>query len=195
MVGINPRKIPGAWRDGYALDLHTLSSVYAGDDEFGHPKYDTTRSAIGELLYKLKNRDDISVLPEILSAAKQFLGSWRPKVDVLIPVPPSTKRQRQPVIVIAEGLAREIGVPCAQCISLTRDTAPLKNVSDYNERMRLLDGLFSLEKGAVEGKSVLLVDDLFRSGATMNAVSRMLYDLGKAKDVFALTITQTRVNR
>jgi hypothetical protein len=48
-----PRRINGAWREGFALDLHTLSSEYVGDDEFGHPRFDTIRTEIGELLYQL----------------------------------------------------------------------------------------------------------------------------------------------
>jgi competence protein ComFC len=47
---------------------------------------------------------------------------------------------------------------------------------------------------AVKGKCLLLFDDLFRSGATMNAITQSLYEHGAA-DVFALTITQTRSNR
>lgn len=54
MVNINPKKLAGRWRAGYALDHHTTSSVYLGDDELGHPAFDTKRSEIGELLYQLK---------------------------------------------------------------------------------------------------------------------------------------------
>jgi hypothetical protein len=34
--------------------------------------------------------------------------------------------------------------------------------------------------------------DLFRSGATMNAITGALYDQGRARDVYALTLTRTR---
>jgi len=37
-----------------------------------------------------------------------------------------------------------------------------------------------------------LFDDLYRSGATMDAITTALYEQGKAADVFALTITRTR---
>ncbi len=47
----------------------------------------------------------------------------------------------------------------------------------------------------VQGKGVLLFDDLFRSGATMNAITAALYDEGGAGNVFALTITRTRSHR
>ena len=44
----------------------------------------------------------------------------------------------------------------------------------------------------VEGRKVLLFDDLFRSGATMNAITSALYDQGQAREVYALTLTRTR---
>ena len=48
------RQITGSWDLGYVLDKHVLSSVYLGDNAYGHPQFDTTRSEVGEALYKLK---------------------------------------------------------------------------------------------------------------------------------------------
>jgi len=45
----------------------------------------------------------------------------------------------------------------------------------------------------VAGKAVLLFDDLFRSGATLNAVTRVLYEQGQCSDVYALALTRTRM--
>lgn len=42
---------------------------------------------------------------------------------------------------------------------------------------------------------VLLFDDLYRSGVTMNAVSSLLYEKGGVAHVSALTITRTRSNQ
>ena len=53
-VKINPHKLNGPWSDGSALDVHTTSSTMIGHNAFGHPVFDTTRSPLGELLYKLK---------------------------------------------------------------------------------------------------------------------------------------------
>lgn len=68
----------------------------------------------------------------------------------------------------------------------------LKDVFDYDERWRLLDGLHEVQKPKVEDRKVLLFDDLFRSGATMNAITSALYDQGLAREVYALTLTRTR---
>jgi predicted amidophosphoribosyltransferase len=98
----------------------------------------------------------------------------------------------QPVIVLANALGQRLGIPVNDCISTTRDPSPIKNVSDLDERMRLLAGLYTVAPSAVSGKRVLLFDDLYRSGATMNEITTTLYDNGQAADVFALTITRTR---
>ena len=36
--------IRGAWRDGYPLDYHTISSTCVGYNEFGHPLFYTQRT-------------------------------------------------------------------------------------------------------------------------------------------------------
>jgi hypothetical protein len=63
-VKTNPIKLHGVWQGGYALDLHTIGSTFLGTDSFGHDVFDTTRSEIGELLYRLKyGRDQTTLAP------------------------------------------------------------------------------------------------------------------------------------
>jgi competence protein ComFC len=192
MAAFQQRLIIGKWREGFALDLQTLSSIFIGHDEFGHPRFDTTRSEIGELLYKLKYSRDQSVVDEIADAAAALMSQWQQNVHVIVPVPASTRRTIQPVIVLANALAQRLRIPVANCLTTTRDPLPLKNVSDLDERTRLLAGLYAVDPSATTGKRVLLFDDLYRSGATMNEITTTLYDQGRATDVFALTITRTR---
>lgn len=66
---------------------------------------------------------------------------------------------------------------------------------NYDERARLLDGLHTVDSAKVAGKRVMLLDDLYRSGATLNAVTIALYEQGGAQDVFALALTRTRSNQ
>jgi len=51
-------EIKGNWKKGLAFDLHTVASVYLGVDEYGHGRFDNTRSEIGELIYQLKYRSE-----------------------------------------------------------------------------------------------------------------------------------------
>jgi len=43
MTPIAPPRVPGRWRAGYALDVHTHHSTFLGHDQFGHPQFDTKR--------------------------------------------------------------------------------------------------------------------------------------------------------
>jgi hypothetical protein len=66
-LNIKPIAIKGPWSSGWAVDLHTLSSAFVGDDAFGHSQFKNKRSEIGELLYshpcsdgELRGRAEIS---------------------------------------------------------------------------------------------------------------------------------------
>jgi len=89
---IHPIKIEGNWEIGYALDVHTKSSQFLGYDEFGKGLFDTERSQLGELLYRLKYRSDKSVIPEIVRLVTSFASFET--IDVIIPVPPSIQTAR-----------------------------------------------------------------------------------------------------
>jgi competence protein ComFC len=74
--------------------------------------------------------------------------------------------------------------------------AQLKNVDDPAERQRLLRDSMSLsEAHDVSGKKILLVDDLYRSGATLSIATELLIDEGRADSVSVLTMTKTRSKR
>jgi len=71
----------------------------------------------------------------------------------------------------------------------------LKNVNDPEERKKLLrESLHIVGTYSIKGKSVLLVDDLFRSGSTLEVATELLRQAGAAW-VCALTMTKTRSNR
>jgi len=194
-VEIHPRKILGKWADGYALDLHTTSSTFLGYDGYGHPQFETVRSELGELLYKLKYRADPSAVDSIAETAAEFLKEkWRIDVDLIVPVPPSdTGRKRQPVLEVTTAVSERTGIELGlDGLVKVKQTPQLKNVFDFKERVAALEGAFSIEKAKIQGKRVLLFDDLFRSGATMNTITECLTKDGGAEVVYALTLTRTR---
>jgi predicted amidophosphoribosyltransferase len=193
MVEINPTRIPGRWSNGFTLDVHTTSSELVVHDEYEHPQFASKRSELGELLYRLKFRRDKSVIAEIAEVVTTFAESYLPKVDLIVPVPPSTPRTEQPVILLVRVIGERLGIPVSEdCVLKIRETSQLKNVFDFDERFQLLDGAFETDPSIVEAKTILLFDDLYRSGATMNAVASLLYDQGGALDVLALALTRAR---
>ena len=194
MIKISPKQIKGKWNSGYALDVHTLSSEYIGDNEYGHPQFDTKYSDMGQLLNRLKYKSDKSVLGIIVDTVVEFLNIKNWPVDLIIPVPPSRSvRAFQPVIAVAKEISKFTGMKlCADCIVKLKQTPELKNMYELKKRLEILKDAYHVVKQQVEGRNILLFDDLYRSGATLNAITQALKNEGKAEKVYALTLTKTR---
>lgn len=199
MATIGPTELKGNWVKGFALDVHTTSSDFLGDDQYGHPHFDTKRSPLGELLYRLKFKSDKSVLDEITTTVVDFLtNTWKVAsgLQFLVPVPPSNlDRAFQPVTEIATKLSAELGLPLTlDSLVKTSETPELKDIDDLDKRKSVLEGVFQIKNACVKGKNILLFDDLYRSGATLNTATKVLYNAG-VKNVYVLTLTRTRSKR
>ena len=191
-IEINPVKIIGAWDDGYCLDRHTISSTMIGYNEFGHPEFDTQRSALGELIYRLKYKADVVSIPPIVETAVHFIREWGVNLELIIPIPPSKQRVMQPVFEVASALASTLGIAIdTKSVSKTNSTLQMKDIGDYSARVVALESTIKVA-GDLNDKRVLLVDDLFQSGASMNVVARAIKDLGHARAVYAIALTRTR---
>ncbi len=192
VLEIHPKRIHGSWNTGFALDFHTTSSTPIGENQYGHMQFDTVRPPIAELLYQLKYRGDRNAAPDIIETSANFLRSIENGLDLIVPVPPSTPRLVQPVNIIADGIGAAMDIPVSTCVSTTRPTAQLKEVTDQNERAQLLNGLYTVDPSQTRGRNILLFDDFYRSGSTLNAITQVLLNEGEAASVRVLTITKTR---
>ena len=192
---IHWQEINGNWQSGVALDLHTTSSTPIGYNEAGHMQFDTVRPPIADLLYQLKYKNNQGAAQGIIEAAAAFIQPHRAKFDILIPAPPSTARAIQPVYVLADGIGASVQIPVVKCVGTTRPTAQLKNENDPAKRKELASGLYSVDPQYTSGKSILLFDDVFRSGTTLNEITKVLLEQGQASSVRVLTITKTRSNQ
>lgn len=189
-------ELKGNWKRGFAYDVHTLDSVYMGVDEHGHDSWQTTRSEMGELLYRLKYQGDASVVGQIVDRLGKYKGLET--MDAIIPVPSTNKQRKiQPVLAIAQALAKRINVPVLDNV-LQKQTGgqELKNIDDPQARQTLLKNSLTLNsKVNLAGKNVLLLDDLYRSGSTLTVATDILYQQAKVKNVFVLVMTKTRSKR
>lgn len=197
IVNINPRSLRGPWTAGFALDWHTLRSEFIGNNEFGHPMFDTKRPPVGELLYQLKyGRTPTAaakqaIADQLAETAESFIrNTWRAPIDAIVPVPPSNVRAIQPVMVVAEALAARLGVPvCTGCLTKVKQTPQLKDISDYDKRKEVLAGAFTVNPALTTGKNILMFDDLHGSGATVGHIAELLKNPGRVNAVYLLTLT------
>lgn len=191
-VTVAPIQIKGPWDEGYALDRHTVSSTFLGYDGFGNPYFDTKRTQLGELVFRLKNRSDRTVVDAIADTVVEFIERRKLDYEVIIPVPPSRQRTFQPTVEIARVVSARVGKPTRESyVRKVKATPELKNVYAYQERLKLLEGAFEVEGDSVSGQSILLLDDLYRSGATLKTVAQALR-LAAPRSIIALALTRTR---
>lgn len=186
----------GNWSKGLAFDVHTLDSVYLGTDDRGHDQWKTTRSEMGELVYQLKYQGKTGCVPRIIELLRRFKGIET--FDAIVPIPRTNpSRGHEPVTLIAQALGRDRGVKVLPNLLVKQKGGPeLKNVGDPDERRVLLRQSMALSgEYNVAGLKVLLVDDLFRSGATLAAATDLLLNEGGAAIVCVITMTRTRSKR
>ena len=189
---LNPKTMSGAWDDGRTLDRHVRSSQFLGYNEYGHSQFETTRTELGELLYQLKYHKHRSAIAPIAEVACDFIRQWNPRIDVIVPAPPSKVRAVQPLFQIADELGGLLGLLVDKTIVRKTKAMPeLKNV-DHAQRVDLIRGAHSIAARPLRGRRVLLLDDLYQSGATLNAIARLLKETGGAVTVFALALTRAR---
>lgn len=113
------------------------------------------------------------------------------KGEALIPVPVHARKRRQRGFNQAELLAREVGkhleIPVETGIlKRSRYTRPQKELDD-NQRRKNLEKAFIIEKNVVQYKKVVLVDDIYTTGATMDACARVLKEKG-AEQIYFLCL-------
>lgn len=76
--------------------------------------------------------------------AVEFIKSRGWNIDIIVPVPATTARKEQPVL-LAEAIGGIIAVPVSlSTIVKVKDLPPLKNVTDYKQRIELLTGAYKV---------------------------------------------------
>jgi ComF family protein len=114
--------------------------------------------------------------------------------DLIVPVPLHARRlwQRRfnQSALLGAALARHCGKTCLpDALVRLRHTTPQKGLSRKHREENVKNAFGVNKKRDVTGKNILLIDDVFTSGATLNACARTLKKAGAHK-VFALAIAR-----
>lgn len=107
------------------------------------------------------------------------------QLDGLVPVPlhrnKRKKRGYNQAEVLANFLAKRLELPVYPAYILRIiNTNPQKELND-KIRMKNLNNAFKIGENTIKLKKVLLVDDIYTSGATMEACTKVLLDAGVEK--------------
>jgi ComF family protein len=120
--------------------------------------------------------------------------------DFIIPVPLHwsrlVKRSYNQAFLIAKSIAFYSGKTSQSRILIRKKRTASQGKYGKSERMKNVKAAFSLSpkhKNIIENKTVLLVDDVMASGATLNECSKVLLT-AKAKEVKVLVVAKSTLN-
>jgi ComF family protein len=149
-----------------------------------------TREAVHQLKYK-NLRASAGLLAGWLA---DYLTEYPLPGEVIVPVPLHPKRLRERGYNQSALLAKELGKLTGRPVSdssLVRYTylAPQARTSSVEERRRNVAGSFACHDRQLEGRSVLLIDDVATTGSTLDDCARALKASG-AVSVWGLTLAR-----
>lgn len=191
---VNLHELHGNWDKGFSLDKHILKSVPTGQNSSGHMQFDNTRSEAGEALFRLKYRNDFSQVAPLAQALFKHVVPAIGKFAMVIPMPATKPRPRQPVHEITKKLSELTGTLYVDGLLLKNPPPPgapeIKNLGTKAEKVAALAERFVLGEAQItnSGKwGALLVDDKHDSGASLEAACAILRNYAKIRQIFVVT--------
>lgn len=102
--------------------------------------------------------------------------------DAIIPIPLHRKRMCRrgynQALLLARGMGRKLGIPVMEKVLIrVKNTVPLKLLNP-KERQNNLKKAFIIKKNDVKLKTVILVDDIYTTGSTIDEATRTLMACG-----------------
>jgi len=159
----------------------------------GEHLFDFARSALlfthtlREIIHHLKYSDRVSLAKPLGDILKECLERESFTGTLVIPVPLHPARERERGFNQAELIAARLGRPMATRVLRRRKNTPSQTGLSRNQRKQNLASAFQV-RGEVAG-SIIVVDDVYTTGATMNEIARTLKRAG-AERVEVLTVAR-----
>jgi len=167
----------------YYFEIHRSCGLYEG----------TLREGIHRLKY-LGDFPTVRYFGNLLySTFQQCFQDW--PVDVALPVPLHPRRLRErgfnQALLLARELSKKTKIPLrAKALRKIKYT-PTQTGLTGRQRKKNLKGAFQVaQKESLTGRSVLLIDDVYTTGATASECARVLQKAG-AQRVAVLTLART----
>lgn len=117
---------------------------------------------------------------EIADYLGDFIRDLKP--DAIVPIPIHRKRYAKrgynQAALLAKEVSKNTGIPYLEgVVKRRRNTAPLKMLSPQ-ERQKNLKNAFIVGENVVKLKTIILIDDIYTTGATVDEVTKFLHKAG-----------------
>ena len=188
---------------GFPFDFPAGPDVVCGACQQRMPAFDKSRSlmrydeASRDPILALKRADRLDLVPAFARWMQRPGAELLAEADVIVPVPLHRwrlwQRRFNQSALLARELGRLAGKP-VECVVLLRSRATPSQgeMPSASARRRNVQGAFRVKSSraaSLKGKGVLLVDDVFTTGSTIEACSKALKRAG-ARRVLVLTLAR-----
>lgn len=189
---VSLKQIHGPWEQGWVLDKHMQHSTFLGYDAYGHAQYDSVRTEVGEGTYQLKYQKDWAQVEPLAQAIAKNIYPKLSNVGFILPMPASKIRPRQPVGAVADALGKIVGKPVFHdLLRKAPNGKSLKDLHTKEEKVEAIGDSISVVD-CIKGDgpwNVLVVDDLFDTGASMEAACKVLRAYPKVAAIYVAALT------
>ncbi len=146
------------------------------------------------LHFKYFNKTElIAPLGDILSNYFKYYYGNR-EINYIIPVPLHEKRKEirgyNQARILADSLQKNTGIPVLNnYVVRKKNSPPLYNLN-WEQRKKALTGVFDIARDVIDltDMNIVVIDDIFTSGATVNEVSSILNNKAGVNDIYILTL-------
>jgi len=149
-------------------------------------------ASVQRLIYRFKYRGEqyLSEALGLLLSGKLKETSW--KYDIIIPVPLHIKRFRNrgynQAHLLAKTIASVFDKPVlSDVVFRTKETLVQAGLGRQERFVNLTGAFQTKNRDKIKDKSIVLIDDIYTTGSTVNECSRVLLESG-ARQVFVLTV-------
>lgn len=113
---------------------------------------------------------------------------------LIIPIPLHPRRERErgfnQSLLLAGKVGEHFDIPVVQALRRVKNNSPQVSIKGREARKKNIAGVFKVDRpDLISNKNVILIDDVFTSGATMNEAVQALKDNG-AKRIIALVLAR-----
>ncbi len=188
--------VPGSLLDSFTVCRRCVAESLPFDYARAWGAYEgTLRTAIRR--FKFDGLRRLANPFSLLMAEATRKSGFGIQLDWILPVPSHPKRTRQrgydQTLLLARRLSHHLGVPLFTHLRRTRHTAPQFGLNREQRRHNLRDAFQLRREELLAGKSVLLVDDVMTTGATVGEVSRVLRGQSRVATIVVIVLARPRL--
>ncbi|MBG9914336.1 competence protein ComF [Bacillus sonorensis] len=142
-----------------------------------------------EVLARFKFRGDAELVYAFAPSFSRAFQTYCSHSDIaLVPIPLSEERKKERGFNQAERLASLLNRPIMQPLIRTENEKQSKKSKAERLKQKTV---FKTEKGSVKGLNVMLIDDLYTTGATLHHAAECLKADGEANTVSSYTLIRS----